>query len=163
MMSNPEMAQQMQQMVPAAMNMMQGPQAPGAPASGNPMAGMMQQVMSNPEMMQRMMPAAMQMMQNPQAMQQLMQMRQQMGMGGPMGMPMMPGFGMPAAPPASGIAPAADAMSDVVLRARFASQLTELIAMGFTNEAVCLRVLQQHNGRIDAAIDALLSSPDAAQ
>merc|ERR1719183_3418781 len=114
-MSNPEM---MQQMMPAAMQMMQG-QDPGAPASGNPMAAMMQQVMNNPEMMQRMMPAAMQMMQDPQAMQQLMQMRQQMGMGGPMGMPMMPGFGMPAAPPASGMAPVADAMSDAALRARF--------------------------------------------
>merc|ERR1719163_1216078 len=36
-MSNPEM---MQRMMPAAMQMMQG-QAPGAPASGNPMAAMM--------------------------------------------------------------------------------------------------------------------------
>eukprot|EP00439_Symbiodinium_sp_Y106_P035823 s411_g4.t1 len=42
-------------------------------------------------------------------------------------------------------------------RARFASQLTQLSAMGFTNEAACLRALAQHEGRVDAAIDTLLS------
>ncbi|OLP77800.1 hypothetical protein AK812_SmicGene42101 [Symbiodinium microadriaticum] len=42
-------------------------------------------------------------------------------------------------------------------RARFASQLTQLSAMGFTNEAACLRALAQHEGRLDAAIDTLLS------
>merc|ERR1719326_2490873 len=44
-------------------NAAQSPLAAPQPAAGNPMAAMMQQMMSNPEMMQRMMPAAMQMMQ----------------------------------------------------------------------------------------------------
>mmetsp|Transcript_104729 Transcript_104729/g.191237 ORF Transcript_104729/g.191237 Transcript_104729/m.191237 type:complete len:98 (+) Transcript_104729:2-295(+) len=43
-------------------------------------------------------------------------------------------------------------------RAQFATQLAQLSAMGFVNEEACLRVLAQHQGRVDAAIDALLSS-----
>jgi hypothetical protein len=42
-------------------------------------------------------------------------------------------------------------------RARFTSQLAQLSAMGFCNEAAALRALQQHQGRVDAAIDALLA------
>ena len=49
------------------------------------------------------------------------------------------------------------APNPVLQRARFASQLAQLSAMGFTNEAACLRALAQHEGRVDAAIDALLS------
>lgn len=43
-------------------------------------------------------------------------------------------------------------------RAQFAAQLAQLSAMGFANEEACLRALTQHQGRVDAAIDALLSS-----
>merc|ERR1712012_1103512 len=53
-------------------------------------------------------------------------------------------------------------MRQQVLRVRFSQQLQQLIAMGFTNEIVCLRVLAQHNGRVDAAMDALLSMGDAS-
>mmetsp|Transcript_76009 Transcript_76009/g.199349 ORF Transcript_76009/g.199349 Transcript_76009/m.199349 type:complete len:394 (+) Transcript_76009:53-1234(+) len=47
-------------------------------------------------------------------------------------------------------------------RTRFAEQLTQLMAMGFTNEDVCLRILVQHNGRVDTAIDALLASGEGS-
>merc|ERR1719410_2474162 len=53
-------------------------------------------------------------------------------------------------------------MRQQVLRVRFSQQLQQLMAMGFTNEIVCLRVLSQHNGRVDAAMDALLSTGDAS-
>merc|ERR1711918_248402 len=94
----------------------------------------------------------------------------QAGNGNGMGFPGM--FGMPpiapanppvtdgnaetpsTAPPAAGV--------DQFARARFAAQLGQLAAMGFTNEAACLRALQQHQGRVDAAIDALLVSGDGA-
>merc|ERR1719353_2677182 len=59
---------------------------------------------------------------------------------------------------APGAAPAANAASEQMNRARFASQLTQLTSMGFSNEAACLRALAQHNGRVDAAIDTLLAS-----
>merc|ERR1719443_2129907 len=68
-------------------------------------------------------------------------------------------FGAAATPAVAG----AGAMTDEVARVRFASQLTQLMGMGFTNEALCLQALRQHNGRVDAAIDALLSSPEASQ
>lgn len=48
-------------------------------------------------------------------------------------------------------------VSEAVLRARFASQLMQLAGMGFTDESTCLRALAQHNGRLDSAIDVLLS------
>jgi hypothetical protein len=54
--------------------------------------------------------------------------------------------------------PAAAPMTEQMQRIRFASQLTQLTVMGFTNEAACLNALAQHNGRVDAAIDTLLSS-----
>merc|ERR1711965_765186 len=53
-------------------------------------------------------------------------------------------------------APTAD--MEAFARARFTAQLAQLSAMGFCNEAACLRALQQHQGRVDAAIDALLAS-----
>merc|ERR1719203_2293081 len=58
--------------------------------------------------------------------------------------------------------PAVDDRTLPLHRARFANQLSQLVAMGFTNETVCLRALVQHDGRVDAAIDALLSMGDAA-
>jgi ubiquilin len=54
--------------------------------------------------------------------------------------------------------PTAAPMTEQMQRIRFASQLTQLTVMGFTNEAACLNALAQHHGRVDAAIDTLLSS-----
>merc|ERR1719313_2699748 len=116
------------------------------------MQQMMQQMMSDPQVMQH----VQQMMSDPQAMQRAMQMMsgQHQGMQG--GMPL---EGASDAAPT----PAAGPMDDMMLRARFAHLLPQLTAMGFTNEALCLRVLQQQNGRLDAAIDVLLTSGDAVQ
>eukprot|EP00437_Effrenium_voratum_P002992 CAMPEP_0181433712 /NCGR_PEP_ID=MMETSP1110-20121109/19440_1 /TAXON_ID=174948 /ORGANISM="Symbiodinium sp., Strain CCMP421" /LENGTH=432 /DNA_ID=CAMNT_0023557187 /DNA_START=62 /DNA_END=1360 /DNA_ORIENTATION=+ len=96
--------------------------------TANPFGGMMQQMMSNPALMSMMMNPAM----NPFA-------------GGTGGY----AAGAPLAQ--------APAQTPELQRARFASQLTQLSAMGFTNEAACLRALAQHEGRLDAAIDTLLS------
>lgn len=78
---------------------------------------------------------------------------------------MMPNAGMMQPNPAllgmnagTSLAPPATPMTEQMQRMRFASQLTQLTMMGFTNEAACLHALAQHNGRIDAAIDTLLSS-----
>eukprot|EP00411_Alexandrium_monilatum_P035343 CAMPEP_0175357898 /NCGR_PEP_ID=MMETSP0095-20121207/14722_1 /TAXON_ID=311494 /ORGANISM="Alexandrium monilatum, Strain CCMP3105" /LENGTH=600 /DNA_ID=CAMNT_0016655615 /DNA_START=74 /DNA_END=1876 /DNA_ORIENTATION=+ len=164
-----------------------GPGASAA-APADPMAAMMQQMMADPAHVQRTMsmaqqlfgggadegalawtPAAAgagasaappadpatalmhQMMSNPAQMQQAAGMAQQLLGGG--------GFGG-AAPARATPAPAAEqGVADLsVQRGRFAQQLSQLMAMGFTNEALCLRVLAEHNGRIDAAIDALLAS-----
>merc|ERR1711988_837981 len=100
------------------------------------------------------------MMSNPAVMQQSMAMAQQMfGRGAAS-----PAFGEPfggsdatPAPGASQMSPMPPAML-AAQRVRLASQLTQLVAMGFTNETLCLQVLVQHNGRVDAAIDTLLSS-----
>merc|ERR1719333_1136663 len=148
MMSNPQMMQGMMGAGPAPQPA--SPAEPQAAMAGNPMAAMMQQMMSNPQMMQ-----------------QTMQMRQALGMGAPgggmFGMPAMPEGGMfgglaaPAATPAVAGAGAGE-MTDEVARMRFAAQLTQLAGMGFTNEALCLQALRQHNGRVDAAIDTLLSA-----
>mmetsp|Transcript_25058 Transcript_25058/g.37666 ORF Transcript_25058/g.37666 Transcript_25058/m.37666 type:complete len:119 (-) Transcript_25058:352-708(-) len=109
------------------------------PMAANPMAAMMQQMMGNPAQMQ-----------------QAMNMSQQLLGGGGFGGP--PFQQLPAANAA-----ATAGSSPEMLRARFQSQLSQLMAMGFSNETACLQVLAQHNGRIDAAIDALLSmGPDAA-
>jgi ubiquilin len=138
--------------VPPALN--PNPFAPFAPQGGaaaNPMAAMMQQMMNNPAMMQ-----------------QSMQMAQQMYGGNAAGQPNMfgaPAFTPPAVQPAAAApgatAPAAPAAPDALLRVQFASQLAQLSGMGFSNEAACLRALQQHGGRIDSAIDTLLSSGDS--
>mmetsp|Transcript_255 Transcript_255/g.470 ORF Transcript_255/g.470 Transcript_255/m.470 type:complete len:121 (-) Transcript_255:158-520(-) len=113
-----------------------------------------------------------QMMSNPQAMQNMMQARmnllQQMNGGAGMG-----GYGAAAQPPVAPTTPAAattpaagtpvapagqdNPMAAQMQRARFATQLSQLSGMGFGNEAACLRALAQHNGRVDAAIDTLLS------
>merc|ERR1719243_35821 len=109
---------------PAPVTQAASPAEPQAATADNPMAAMMQQMMSNPQMMQQ----AMQMMSNPQMMQQMMQMRQALGMGAPgggmFGMPAMPEGGMfgglaaPAATPAVASA-GAGAMTDEVARERF--------------------------------------------
>eukprot|EP00927_Polykrikos_kofoidii_P002825 TRINITY_DN11129_c0_g1_i1.p1 TRINITY_DN11129_c0_g1~~TRINITY_DN11129_c0_g1_i1.p1 ORF type:complete len:446 (-),score=99.20 TRINITY_DN11129_c0_g1_i1:163-1500(-) len=125
---------------------------------GNPMANMMQQMTSNPAMMQMMQ----QMMSNPAMMQNMF------GGGGfgaqnptagvppaTTGFPPMGGFPMPTGMPTPAAANPAFAQMQ---RARYASQLSQLANMGFTDEARCLEALQQHGGRIDAAIDTLLSS-----
>lgn len=143
----------------------------------NPMAAMMQQMMANPAFMgQPQQPAANEW--QTQYMQQMLamqaQMRQAMAANAAAAQPgtgTFPGF--PAATPfAAGTTPAAPlgigtqannpfaATMASAQRARFASQLQQLAGMGFTNETVCLQALTQHNGRIDAAIDTLLSSPD---
>merc|ERR1712176_1640456 len=111
---------------------------PDAPASApNPMAGMMQQMMSDPARMQQSMAMA----------------QQLFGGGGAMSTP------AGAVPTTT---PVGNPMAEAMQRARFAGQLSQLVAMGFTNEAICLRVLAQHNGRIDAAIDALLASGEGS-
>ncbi|OLP97552.1 hypothetical protein AK812_SmicGene20068 [Symbiodinium microadriaticum] len=110
---------------------------------------MMQQMMSNPALMSMMMNPAM----NPFG-------------GGSMVAPLLKmlllteGTGGYAAGAPLAQAPAQTPEPDAEMRlqrARFASQLTQLSAMGFTNEAACLRALAQHEGRLDAAIDTLLS------
>lgn len=171
MMSNPAMMQQSMQMASQMFGGQQGAglgapsptptalptQAPTATPQ-DPMAAMMQQMMNNPAMMQQSMQMAQQMFGN--------QSGNGAGLPG-VGFPGM--FGAPTVPPTS---PAADsdaqglntaagvpaAGTDAFARARFASQLAQLSAMGFCNEAACLRALQQHQGRVDAAIDSLLSS-----
>merc|ERR1712066_243092 len=102
--------------------------------TANPMNTMMQQMMSNPALMQ-----------------QSMAMSQQIFGGSAPPTPA-------AASPITAL-PASNPMAEAMLsaqRTRFAGQLAQLVAMGFTNEAMCLRALAQNNGRVDAAIDALL-------
>lgn len=159
------MQQMVQQMMgnPAMMQPMMGnpamPQVPNAPPSSpfvqqgtaapNPMQQMMQQMMSNPAMMQQAMAMTQQIM-NPQSQAQgggfnagalggpnLQTMMQQMNSG-------QQGAGDAAVP-------------ESVLKARFASQLVQLANMGFVDESMCLRALAQHNGRLDSAIDVLLT------
>merc|ERR1719456_2192221 len=103
--------------------------------------------MSNPQMMQQMMGGAsaeggnpmQQLMSNPQ----MMQLRQQMGMDAPGG-GMFGNFGgLPPLGGPTGLAPpGAVAPSEEMLRSQFASQLGQLVVMGFTNESRCLQVLQ---------------------
>eukprot|EP00930_Biecheleria_cincta_P001785 TRINITY_DN102882_c0_g1_i1.p1 TRINITY_DN102882_c0_g1~~TRINITY_DN102882_c0_g1_i1.p1 ORF type:complete len:550 (-),score=134.57 TRINITY_DN102882_c0_g1_i1:420-2069(-) len=158
--ANP-MASIMQQMMNPAQQQIAA-SAPGAVATttpaANPMAAMMQQMMSDPAQMQQMM-----------AMTQ-----QLMGGGG------MPGAGtagyaaptaptVPAANPMAAMmqqlmgggfpgAPAAAPTDPAAQRLLYANQLSQLAAMGFTDEEACLRALVQHNGRVDATIDALLGA-----
>eukprot|EP00438_Fugacium_kawagutii_P031540 Skav209361 [mRNA] locus=scaffold1388:73401:78590:- [translate_table: standard] len=65
----------------------------------------------------------------------------------------------------TGTAPTASpaAAANPMNRIRFASQLAQLSSMGFTNEAACLRALARHEGRVDAAIDALLAGDEDNQ
>mmetsp|Transcript_33587 Transcript_33587/g.61192 ORF Transcript_33587/g.61192 Transcript_33587/m.61192 type:complete len:510 (+) Transcript_33587:87-1616(+) len=134
-------------------------------ADTNPMANMMQQMMNNPAMMQQSMAMAQQMFgqgagapaaattpaSNPMA-----TMMQQM-MSSPALMQSFGGAGLTEVTEASS-SPAALPAAANFQRAQFATQLAQLSAMGFVNEEACLRVLAQHQGRVDAAIDALLSS-----
>jgi ubiquilin len=181
MMQNPAMMQQSMQMAQqmsggSGMGMGMQPATPFGGSStvpgANPMQDMMQQMMQNPAMMQ-----------------QSMQMAQQMFGGGGMGMGMQPtppiGTGDTTTPTTStpqamtpnpsvnsilggmqppGAFPTATAtpMTEQMHRIRFASQLTQLTMMGFSNEAACLHALAQHNGRVDAAIDTLLSSGEGS-
>mmetsp|Transcript_242 Transcript_242/g.433 ORF Transcript_242/g.433 Transcript_242/m.433 type:complete len:443 (-) Transcript_242:47-1375(-) len=139
--------------------------APTTSPGANPMATMMQQMMSNPAMMQQSMAMAQQMFgqgagapaaattpaSNPMA-----TMMQQM-MSSPALMQSFGGAGLTEVTEASS-SPAALPAAANFQRAQFATQLAQLSAMGFVNEEACLRVLAQHQGRVDAAIDALLSS-----
>jgi len=134
MMSNPQMMQ-------AAMQMAQGMMAGNNPAQGGAMGGGMGAA-------------------NPMAPNPMAAMMQQMMAGGAMGgaNPMAPA-GNAAGDAADAPVPAGAELNPMV-RVRFASQLSQLSAMGFCNEPACLRALLQHQGRVDAAIDTLLSSPD---
>merc|ERR1712032_1630481 len=128
-------------------------------------------MMNNPAMMQQASAIAQNMMQAPSGMQNTSGTPTQ-----PVGTPMTPvtsmGMGMNPFqqmmmqqmmnPPAAATAAAQEpnqiaAMPEAVQRARFAPQLAQLAGMGFTDEPMCLRALVQHNGRLDAAIDVLLS------
>jgi ubiquilin len=114
--------------------MQPGFQQPGFGGSQpNPFQQMMQQMMANPQMMNN------------------MAFNPGMNAGGY-------GDFQPPVAPTSPTATGAPPMNDQMQRIRFASQLAQLSAMGFSNEAACLRALAQHNGRVDAAIDTLLSS-----
>jgi len=137
MMSNPAQTQQMAGMSPQLLGgggygagAAMGGQAGVAPAA-NPMASMMQQMMSDPAQMQQMMALT----------QQLM------------------GGGLGSAMPSNTV-DTAGSLDASAQRARFSEQLSQLVAMGFSNEELCLRVLAQNNGRVDASIDALLSMGD---
>jgi len=150
---------------PAALGGLQPNLQPGvqqAPAF-NPMAATMQQMVQNPAQMQSMMALSQQLMGGSGALPSVAPTT-------PVPAPETPAVtGAPLAAavpvPAPGAA-APDTASAAILaqqRVRFASQLSQLVAMGFTNPAACLRALAQHGGRVDAAIDTLLSSsPDAS-
>jgi len=159
MMSNPQQMQAMMQMsqgmfanpaTPATPATPPAPDAGGASATGagafnagqapaaNPFGNMMQQMMANPALMQSFM--------NPGAFGGL-------GAGGfGAGGLGAGGFGQPAAP-----------LDPAIGRVQYGSQLTQLASMGFTNEAACLSALAATNGRVDAAIDRLLSSGEGQE
>jgi len=141
----------------------------GGAAGGNPFQAMMQQMMSDPQQMNQMM-------------QFSAQMRQMMGGGAGAdnafqvpgaampGVPAVP-LATPAAPAPTASVPAPDAAANAgagpapmlaMQRMRFQSQLAQLASMGFTNESVCIQALVRHNGRIDAAIETLLTDPSAS-
>merc|ERR1712118_568282 len=63
-----------------------------------------------------------------------------------------------AATPAGAQGQAVSQMDETAARARFASQLTQLMAMGFDDEARCIAALLRCNGNVDAALDVLFSS-----
>jgi len=181
--ANPFMAMmgQMGQQPPAAFPTMpqQGTQPAGfMPPMGGAGAGMGGGASPFQDMMQ-------QMMSNPQQMQQMMQlsaqMRQMMAGGAGAGNAFQaPGVAVPGAtsvPPVTPAAPAPTAAAPTpgaenagsvpapmlaMQRMRFQSQLAQLASMGFTNESVCIQALVRHNGRIDAAIETLLTDPSAS-
>jgi ubiquilin len=126
------------------------PTQAGATSPVNPLASMMQQMMQDPAQMQQMMQTSMQF-------RSLMGGMAGLGAPGPGGFGAAPTTGTPSTAVPNPMTDAANPFAQAAQRARFASQLTQLQTMGFTDEATCLRVLAEHNGRIDAAIDALLS------
>uniref|UniRef100_A0A7S1VU05 UV excision repair protein RAD23 n=1 Tax=Sexangularia sp. CB-2014 TaxID=1486929 RepID=A0A7S1VU05_9EUKA len=152
---NPEMLQQMMASNPMAQQMMQA----------NPqMAALMQ----NPEAIQQMF--------NPQNLQAAMQMQQAMAtlqgnMGGVAGGDPFAGFGGAPAGDAAGANPfaganlfgagagaaPASAASTVPPEERFATQLTQLGEMGFTDREKAVQALLACNGNVQAAIERLLS------
>lgn len=116
---------------------------PGANQGVNPMQAIMQQrmqaLMANPELLA----------------QRQAQARALFG-GGYSGF-QMPPFAPSAQPFADGNGQVNTEASEEVNRVRFAAQLAQLATMGFSNETLCLQALARTNGRVDAAIDALLS------
>jgi len=148
---------------------------------GNPMQQMMQQMMQNPAMMQQAMTMAQGMQQQPPAAAQTPTAAQApfgaaqapfgaaanpmgMGMGmNPFQQMMMQNMMNPsgtqplAGQSAAGQPGQPPAVPEAVQRVRYASQLQQLAGMGFTDESKCLRALAQHDGRLDSAIDVLLS------
>jgi len=160
-----------------------GAPAAGAPANsmqqlmqmqswgGDPMAQWMQPMMQNMQMAQQANQtdqstnAAMNqqsnplanimqaMQQNPQLMQQMMMMDNMMG-----GIPP-PMFGAPAAQTGGALdeTAIAAAASNPMVRARFAQQLDAMIAMGFSDEQMCLRALIEYDGNVDRALDKMFA------
>merc|ERR1719161_1921159 len=100
-----------------------------------------------------------QMMQNPQMMQGAMQASPFAQQGGFGQNPMFGNFAPPA--PAEGgamdEAAVAAAAANPMVRARFAMQLENLLAMGFSDEQKCLRALVQCEGNVDRALDRLFA------
>lgn len=159
MMSNPAMMQQMAQMF-GGMGGMGGNGFGGTPPSATPDVSAAPVPQSGPGVTaapfmnplgfgQASQNPLQQMMSNPALMQMMGNMGGQMG-ANPMG---------PASQPVDG-----DAMgnggngANAIFRMRYAPQLAQLAAMGFTDENLCLQALQRCNGRVDAALDSLLSS-----
>merc|ERR550514_2120898 len=112
-----------------------------------------QRMMADPAMMQQVQ----------QMMQQVMQMRQMM-MGGGLGAPGAGGnnlFG--AAPAAAGAGdgvtppPVPNTTPGPMDRMRYASQLQQLVAMGFDDEVRCLAALARCQGNVDQALDHLFA------
>jgi len=142
-------------------------QQPMTPFGANPFGGPGMGQMMNSPMMQQMMQ---QMMQNPQMMQQAMQMGNQMfGQQGNFGQNPMFGNFAPSAQPGGALAQPggspgamdeaalAAAAGNPMVRARFATQLEGLLAMGFSDEQKCLQALVQCDGNVDRALDRLFA------
>jgi len=179
MMQNPMMQNPMMQNPMMQNPMMQNP-AMQNQQGANPMQNMMQQMMQNPAMMQQAMQMA-QAMRNPAGgapgglpnaqtptTPSVQTPMQPMGMGpaagvNPFQQMMMQQMMNQGAGQQAGTAPVGQApnpvanMPEAMQRARFAAQLQQLAGMGFTDESKCLRALVQHEGRLDAALDVLLS------
>merc|ERR1712159_638247 len=129
MMQNTQMAQPTDQTEQSA--------NPATNQQPNPFANMMQAMQQNPQLMQRLM------------------MMDNMMMGG--NQP--PMFGAPAAPTGGTMdeTAIAAAASNPIVRARFAQQLDAMIAMGFSDEQMCLRALIEYDGNVDRALDKMFS------
>jgi len=145
----------------------------GGAGNANPMAAMTA-MMQDPEYMRRLMEPA-----NMQAMMQLQQAIQQLQRSGVLPEGAFPGMGFPFAgglgglggggaggfpgfpmPPAAGTqaSPSAAATPTQPPEVRFASQLSQLESMGFTDRESNIRALQATNGNVNAAVERLLQS-----